>query len=184
MKRTTRGWLVMTYTDDEHGDVIHDSGEGPFDTAEQAREFAKAEVGVAWCLLEVPAKALQPVQKKTAQKKAKKATRAAPICAHCTKPISGEAILHHSPGKPSKHYHPHHAHHHKRSGSSRSSGSKTTYAIEPRDDLGAMEARFAREGLDRIDVSLWLDAHEDVGTFRIIDERTRREVPVSFFEEQ
>jgi hypothetical protein len=34
-------------------------------------------------------------------------------CHHCKKPIAGIPVTHHSPGKPSKHYHPAHAHHHK-----------------------------------------------------------------------
>jgi len=45
-----------------------------------------------------------------------------------------------------------------------------TYTIRPADDLGAMPADLARTGLTLAGVDAWLDAHEDVGTFEILDE--------------
>ena len=45
-----------------------------------------------------------------------------------------------------------------------------TYRIEPLDDLGAMPAALACTGQTFEQVTAWLDAHVDVGTFVIVDE--------------
>ena len=44
-----------------------------------------------------------------------------------------------------------------------------TYTIEPRDDLGVMSAALARTGQTFDQVTAWLDANVDVGTFVIVD---------------
>lgn len=45
-----------------------------------------------------------------------------------------------------------------------------TYSIIPADNLGAMSEEHARRGISALDVDAWLDAHEDVGTYIIIDD--------------
>ncbi len=48
-----------------------------------------------------------------------------------------------------------------------------TYAIRPAaDDLGAMPESLARTDLSADEVGEWLDEHEDVGAFEIIEEAT------------
>jgi hypothetical protein len=47
-----------------------------------------------------------------AAKRGRAAGEPGTTCHHCKKSIAGIPVSHHSPGKPSKHYHPAHAHHH------------------------------------------------------------------------
>ena len=55
------------------------------------------------------------------------------------------------------------------------------FAIRARDDLGAMPADLERQHLAAADVAKWLDEHEDVGTFKIVNEATGREVKPARF---
>ena len=48
---------------------------------------------------------------------------------------------------------------------------KLTYAIRSKNGLGGMALVYERSGLTAVHVGAWLDAHEDVGAFEIVNEQ-------------